>query len=1596
MLVKNINIKIQEALKARERALSRIDGINPTDAEKPKDLPNFSDISSRSTFVRMISNKANPIIIQGGVLSDKSDPTFIGPGASFAKATEFGFKNIYKTKSDGQIRPFSGIKDISVEYTGGYSAIRKGTINWTASSLDDLERFAPHFLNIGNTVLLDWGWIYKRKELNNYSTFYDEGTIDSSVFSNPMSKIFQSNGNYDAIGGTISNFEYTLTEDGGFDCVTYLTSIGINLFNATRVDKGSGDFVPTVAEDGKKNDTHSDDLISALINLPSIVHNEIEADEIKIIGSSYSPSIGLTYYQDIIKLSADKNNNLFQMIITARHGLGGGETVDRQKQITVARNDYFVRWGWLEDNIFSRYSSYINNNNEILSAIRSIETVLDPNGDVQTKEDGSVDYDSVLIRNNPKYLLPKNPLKFILPGQNISIQSIESVQITTEGKKKKATGIGLEPDSLETFGMFLSLNSDEKFKFADPNNSSYGRIRNILVNVREIQKAFGIKHEKVEPEVQGLTGKIMQKDGAIYGTDVVSNPPADIKSGIKRLLSALNNNFHAFWNFQIVQDSLTLNIKVIDAHATSRLTGKSYTRFAENSNKVQSNGMYKFPAFKLGSMVKSQNLSFKVPDSMAVTAAYGSNKNKSTGIRVDTTNTYPELETFFESDARVPDSRLDGLKKAFRSSNEEGHKVGNKNGDDDALISKEGSFLINPSWNWWSKWTEKRNQSVEKHKIPPELLAQELKKEQRLSDFAAEIHLLVLGKMDDNDEEYNRSIYETLTTLDVEYVNAIKSIDADDTNTDSTAAEKAADDIQKEIDQLNSQLKETEITNKYYTVIRDDDVNFRIELFSAGESVLRAKLFNYDKKSSLYQTNWLIPAELSLEVDGIGGITPGDILQTDYILPRYNEEIKEKDSETILGPRTFFQTFGIIQKVSSEEWSTEITTKMRMNNSVLEKKAIEIFIPKKKPVEKIPIEKINPELIVETVYGCMDSTPGSNTDVHGQLTDGVEVNGELLRGYKATNYDPEATIQQVSEEDMSNPCTYPPEIPEDERREDVNNDRLNDLLYNATGADRPQERFQPTPIPGCVDQLANNYIFEDDTEPDGFRYMNHPVTGQRETLVSLVEQNAIRIIPGGDVEPCQYDDPEPTQTITVNNEDVSAGNETNVSTDNYEPDDTSTDNDDTTVNNSGTSTGQVNTNGGDNNTPFVPNIVDTGNAENSSQSGTSGTGGSSSTGGGGDTSQTQDQGSSSGGESGGGSGDTATTERSIIDAGETTGVVEYYYGCMDKAAENYGLDVSGKPLPTEALEDPDFWVLRQMGPNNFDDPCKYPVPEPEPERGTKCTDEQLTAGYQSRYGRYNLAKGGIFEDHPTDKEQIIASDGDTVIELQWHCIPPEPKEDKVEKVSNQKKEIITAPTIITTNQQPQKLYSTYKGTFNQNYVLLYRVTPWYASTDFERYSYYGEVGNPSWIDGTFHGKTTRPVSFWIRKKFWDEFLEAPNLDGVSKWKDNESDLEIAYQNYKDSTGDFAGYDLAVYDKGKLVGSEFDENGRPRNWLTYGKQFSGPLGKGKFPKNMGQSSANEIDNDNPIRFNKPIGYIFENSKVKQEDGIFQTKKKRIWR
>ena len=1585
MLVKNINMKIQEALKARERALSRTEGTNPTEAEQSKDLPNLSDISSRTTFVRMVSNKATAtgtvVVMQGGFMRIPPNEGTAGPPEKIVRSTSFGFENVYEEKSDDQIRPLSGIKDISVEYQGGYSAIRKATVNWRASSLDDLELFAPHFLNVGNTLLLDWGWIYKRKELNNYATFYNEGVLDQTVFSNPMPKIFNSNGSYDAIGGLISNFEYTLTEDGGFDCVTYITSIGINLFNSTRVDKGSGDFVPTVDENGKSTEIYSDDLISAIINLPTIVAQEIKANkEVIHKHQSTTPEDG-NIGMDARRLVGTKDKQLYFCQIS-------GRLLDKDKdhENTYSRNDFFVRWGWLEDNIFSRYSSYINANNEILSAIRSIETEIDANGN---PIDG--DFRSVLIRNNPYYLMPRDPMKFFLPGQNINPISIQSLkQAVNKGwffTSTKITGVGLESKSREVFESLLKLNGESDTQFADPNNMNYGRIRNIMVNVKEIQKAFGIKPDKIVAKYLDSE----QSPAKIYGTDVVTNPPADIKSGIKRLLSALNQNFYGFWNFDITQDPFNFNIKIIDTHGTAGLTEKAYTTFSENSNKVSSNGMYKFPSYTLGSMVKSQNLSFKIPDSMAVTAAYGSNKNKAGGIRVDTTNTYPELETFFESEADSPDQRMKGLDKAFRSGTS-GHSVGNKSGDPDSPITKDGSFQINPNASWWSKWTEKKNSEVEKPKEDP--TDAEIVERNRLDDFSSQLHLII-GVGSEAVNAKNKDIQKQIDQLKKE--NDTLAIKADADLPSYSGDEGATKKFQDQLKELSDQIIQPKITNQYYTFVSDSENQFRIELFPAGEAVLRAKLFNFDEKSNLYQTNWLIPAELTLEVDGIGGITPGDILQTDYILPRYNEQLKEKDSGAILGPRTFFQTFGLTQKIDDTGWTTEITTKMRMNNSVLEKKSIEVFYPKFPETKEIKVEDVDESIVVPTKYGCMDDSLGFNPDIYGEQRDpGIEEGNITYRGYKALNYDPQATIQQVSEEDMSNPCTY---LEENEDEEQFEPD---DLQYDNETDKEPERQIQALPIPGCVDQMAENYVYRDEQYPDYKARMNHPETGELMTLEELNNKGIIRVIKS-DTVPCIYDTPpqqtesqppsqETEDTNLLNNDPNSR---TNSSSDNYEPDNQSGD-DGSDGRDTNSSTGEVETEGGSGQTDADVTLVNVDTGERVETGGGQpggGQGAGSGGGQGGGTGSEQSGGTDNGADSGGGANN---DEANNIDAGVTTGQILPYYGCMDKAATNFGLDSSGKPLPQEALDDPDFWVIRAISADNSDDPCKYVVEEPEPEDTGKCTDEQLANGYTDKYGHINLQKGGTFEEYPTDLESVTITTGPNAgqsFELSWYCVPPEPKEQKVKVVENTKKETTKKTQVISSQSQSNKLYSTYKGTLNQNYSFLYKVTPWYAASGFTKNSFYGENGDELWVDGN-HGTTTRPVSFWIRKKFWDEYIEEPNSTGVSQWGDSVSKLELALDDWINGRGLFQGYDMPTYNKGVIQDQTITDP------LPPGKFFTGPNMRSRFPKNMGKSSGNELDLTRPIIFSKPVDYVIETvageNQVKQVDGVFQTREKKVWR
>ena len=642
MLTKYIPQNIQEKLKAKERALER--------AKKPNEplegYMSFKSMASRTIFVRMCSNKVNAEdnhMIDGGFNND-------------LERKPFGFNSIYRnselTNGDkfGR-RPVAGIKNIEVQYKGGFKAIRECTVSWVVPSLDDLELFQDHFFTVGKTVIVDWGWVYSdgNVDVQLADSFITREApaggrpsfeIKQDIFTNPQPIISSMNGDYDAIGGQITNFETSLRSDGGFDCTTKIISMGASLFKRP-IDAG-GNQAGLKLKGKEVREQPADSIINCILNLKSIILKSSFGVNVGEIATTYGRGLGDTgvinnlVFPSPYNYGFDSDSHNIYGANAASFGDYSIEADDKNNPqvlwVTRGKNtaDFFVTWGWMEDNIISRYTSFLGGSGkdrDVKMTMRSLEPVLDESGNpiplskTDDKFDARLDSDfanlvltemdedarsnilkeSVKIRK-PKLLPPVNPFKFFI--SNFPVEY--------------ADNIGPSNYTAPFYKAFLTLGSRDKFpKFAESDDDRFGSLRNVWVNIKEIQTAFGIK-------------KAESKDTSTNNI----NPPGTLEVAINRLLTELNANFHNVWDFQIATDFYdSTNIKVVDT-SDSEKRNPQYTKYQENSHKVGNAdgdnegglGVFQFPSFKRGSIVKNQTLNFKIPDAQALTVLYGSNK----------------------------------------------------------------------------------------------------------------------------------------------------------------------------------------------------------------------------------------------------------------------------------------------------------------------------------------------------------------------------------------------------------------------------------------------------------------------------------------------------------------------------------------------------------------------------------------------------------------------------------------------------------------------------------------------------------------------------------------------------------------------------------------------------------------------------------------------------------------------------------------------------------------------------------------------------------------------------------------------------------
>ena len=455
--LKSFDPAVQEKLFRRQRLASRetLQTGEPVTGAEP-------EVFAKTTWLKMSSLLLNAPILMGGELQSSEGEVNV---------LKEGFSDIYPEFGRGGVldqpfRPMPGVKSASVDYRGYF--LREGKIEWVCWSLEELERLKPYYLSIQKPVLLEWGWSYPNQ-------VYDEGLVDLSSNSEDLDglagklpeRIKKNGGDYDAMLGKISNFEWSVRPDGGFDCSTRLISHAANVLSNQFPSSVSSTRV-IVDEEGNLTPEGE-----AEVNFKAYIKNLkfqlTEIPEIKDMTSG-TDRVG----------TLDNDDGYYKVFYS-------NEKVwpDDEKKKEALDIGPYVTWGWMEDNIISRFVSKIEDGTKITGRFRSRQAIYefpDP-GEWKIK---LVGWESAKITNH-KELYTVDPNRFILPGQYpVSITDPTYDASTAEGSYTD----GSETAEKEKIRKVFQSISTGFAPFAVDDDKKSGYLRNIVIHYKLIQSAF--------------------------------------------------------------------------------------------------------------------------------------------------------------------------------------------------------------------------------------------------------------------------------------------------------------------------------------------------------------------------------------------------------------------------------------------------------------------------------------------------------------------------------------------------------------------------------------------------------------------------------------------------------------------------------------------------------------------------------------------------------------------------------------------------------------------------------------------------------------------------------------------------------------------------------------------------------------------------------------------------------------------------------------------------------------------------------------------------------------------------------------------------
>jgi hypothetical protein len=952
-----IDSSVQKTLEKKERTLSN---KKPGQIEddifglKSEINDSYTGLAVRSTFIKMTSLVGNKfVVIQGGELLESETYPFQNEMAgglttkdlhSNTLGTIYGpirDKNSQKKTANMYYRPISGLKNIDVQYKGGLKALREGNISWTCYNFEDLERLTPHFLWHGKNILIEWGWSYPNLDTTsewfprtfNLNTYLQSDNVEAEL----VKHIKKQRGNYDAMLGTITNYEYSSRDDGGFDCNTKIISRGANLFKNTLPPIEQKVLVSTEQGDNKKT------IVENYINFKSYL---------KTLGQQLKFVKG--QHQEVLT-DADTEEEVksYSILYENKNGVEMGP---------------YCTLGYFEDNILSRFFGFVSDD-KTLFEFRSIEQ--DTDGVWHSTQ--IANHNLLFTAHPDTHASDDNAL--IIPGQfpygieNVSYDAKNENLTVGTGKTRTYSGgaviEGTKKVAVTENYIKLKNKTMEFEKFAVPGtNNKKGYVRNLLLHYKLIEDAF---------------------------------EDADtLESGMSKLFSNINAHYGNFWNFELSASEGGKRMKIIDKNIThtdaidfietNNSKNKEYnTELKLLQKKYNYDGMYIFPVWEEGSLVKSQNFTAKLPDKMALGALYGSgNKFPKKTEETNVQN--------FSTNEGAGDTAAQVFARLF-----------NPNYDEDATIYKD-ALNNNISLPYQD------NKSFGNLKaLPNEPLSVGPSKTETIKNGGHKIDVAAIVNTD--------STLAIIKDIDETYEEGEGDLSILFENSESTTTEEEVESnktggvVDSEIakafpefvgfDPMNSIQPVTVTVTAESTGITPDishlDVEERDAIYGDKDAMEKYGTRDvkwYGKGGALrkeYQKNMfekikndekgihntidpLLNIELELEIDGTGGIFPGNVFHSSY-LPR---KIRKS---------TVYQAMDVNHRVDSSFWSTTIRGQMRYaGTKVLEKQ--------RDAIAKIEEMIANPESILLNTLTKDSDGKTLNPDIKGVQKRKPELRGK--------------------------------------------------------------------------------------------------------------------------------------------------------------------------------------------------------------------------------------------------------------------------------------------------------------------------------------------------------------------------------------------------------------------------------------------------------------------------------------------------------------------------------------------------------------------------------------------------------------------------